>query len=315
MKLPARAPDIISVRNLTKRYGGLTAVDDVSFAVRAGEIFGILGPNGAGKTTTVECIAGLTAPTAGSISVLGMDMSKEAEAVKRRVGVQLQASAYFDYLTLREILDLFARIYDCRPSIDDLLSGAGLLERAGSTVASLSGGQRQRFTLAAAVVNDPDIVFLDEPTAGLDPQARRGLWDFVRALNRRGRGVVMTTHYIEEAEALCDRVAIMDEGRVVALDAPDALIRALQSPHRLTVGFDGEADARALGALEAVSRAAETEDGAFELRTSDPAAAVSALSAWAARSGLKMTRLDMRTDTLEDSFLALTGRGMDGMGE
>ena len=315
MERPARAPDIISVRNLTKRYGGLTAVDDVSFAVRAGEIFGILGPNGAGKTTTVECIAGLTTPTAGSISVLGMDMSKEAEAVKRRVGVQLQASAYFDYLTLREILDLFARIYDCRPSIDDLLSGAGLLERAGSTVASLSGGQRQRFTLAAAVVNDPDIVFLDEPTAGLDPQARRGLWDFVRALNRRGRGVVMTTHYIEEAEALCDRVAIMDEGRIVALDAPDALIRALESPHRLTVGFDGEADARALGALDAVARAAQTEDGAFELRTSDPAAAVSALSAWAARSGLKMTRLDMRTDTLEDSFLALTGRGMDGMGE
>ena len=290
-------------------------MDDVSFAVRAGEIFGILGPNGAGKTTTVECIAGLTAPTAGSISVLGMDVSREAEAVKRRIGVQLQASAYFDYLTLREILDLFARIYDCRPSIDDLLSGAGLLERAGSTVASLSGGQRQRFTLAAAVVNDPDIVFLDEPTAGLDPQARRGLWDFVRALKRRGRGVVMTTHYIEEAEALCDRVAIMDEGRIVALDAPDALIRALQSPHRLTVGFDGEADARALGALDAVSDAAQTEDGAFELRTSDPAAAVSALSAWAARSGLKMTRLDMRTDTLEDSFLALTGRGMDGMGE
>ena len=315
MERPARAPDIISVRNLTKRYGGLTAVDDVSFAVRAGEIFGILGPNGAGKTTTVECIAGLTAPTAGSISVLGMDVSREAEAVKRRIGVQLQASAYFDYLTLREILDLFARIYGCRPSIDDLLSGAGLLERAGSTVASLSGGQRQRFTLAAAVVNDPDIVFLDEPTAGLDPQARRGLWDFVRALNRRGRGVVMTTHYIEEAEALCDRVAIMDEGRIVALDAPDALIRALQSPHRLTVGFDGEADARALGALDAVARAAQTEDGAFELRTSDPAAAVSALSAWAARSGLKMTRLDMRTDTLEDSFLALTGRGMDGMGE
>ena len=308
-------PDLISVQNLTKRYGDLTAVDGASFSVREGEIFGLLGPNGAGKTTTLECIEGLVKPDSGTIAVLGMDISRDAAAIKRRIGVQLQASAYFDHLTLREILALFARIYGCRPSIDALLSGAGLLDSADSTVAKLSGGQAQRFTLAAAVVNDPDVVFLDEPTAGLDPQARRGLWDFVRSLKRRGRGVVMTTHYIEEAEALCDRVAIMDRGRIAALDSPEALVRALPSPHRVTAGFDGEADAAALRALDAVTAASETENGAFELRTSDPTATVSALSAWAARSGMRLTRLDMRTDTLEDAFLALTGRGMDGMGE
>ena len=308
-------PDLITVQNLVKRYGGATAVDGVSFSVRESEIFGLLGPNGAGKTTTLECIEGLTTPDSGSITVLGMDIAKDAAAIKRRIGVQLQASAYFDYLTLREILSLFARIYGCRPSIDDLLSGVGLLESADSTVDKLSGGQRQRFTLAAAAVNDPDAVFLDEPTAGLDPQARRELWEFVRALKRRGRGVVMTTHYIEEAEALCDRVAIMDRGRVVALDSPDALVRALPSPHRVIAGFDGGADADALRALDGVDSAAQTDGGAFELRTSDPTAAVSALSAWAARKGVRLTRLDMRTDTLEDAFLALTGRGMDGMGQ
>ena len=306
--------NLISVRNLTKRYGDLIAVDGVSFSVREGEIFGILGPNGAGKTTTLDCIEGLAAADSGSVSVLGMDISRDAAAIKRRIGVQLQASAYFDYLTLREILQLFARVYGCRPSIDGLLSGVGLLERADSTVAKLSGGQGQRFTLAAAVVNDPDLVFLDEPTAGLDPQARRGLWDFVRALNRRGRGVVMTTHYIEEAEALCDRVAIMDKGRIVALDAPAALIGALPSPHRVMVGFDGAADMEALRALGGVTDIAQAADGgAVELRTSNPAATVSALTAWAAQSGANLTRLDMRTATLEDAFLALTGRGMDGM--
>ena len=306
-------PDLISVRNLTKRYGDLIAVDGVSFSVREGEIFGILGPNGAGKTTTLDCIEGLAAADAGSVTVLGMDISRDAAEIKRRIGVQLQASAYFDYLTLREILQLFARIYGCSPSIDDLLSGVGLLASADSTVAKLSGGQAQRFTLAAAVVNDPDLVFLDEPTAGLDPQARRGLWDFVRALNRRGRGVVMTTHYIEEAEALCDRVAIMDGGRIVALDTPAALIGALPSPHRVIVGFGGGADIDALRALNGVTGASQT-GGAVELRTSDPAATVSALTAWAARSGANLARLETRTATLEDAFLALTGRGMDGMG-
>ena len=197
--------DVIGVESLTKRYDDLVAVDDISFSVRRGEVFGILGPNGAGKTTTLECIEGLLTPTAGSISVLGMDIADDAERIKRRIGVQLQASAYFDYLTLREILDLFALIYRSSASPDGLLAAVGLEDKADTTVAKLSGGQQQRFTIAATLVNDPELIFLDEPTAGLDPNARRDLWEFVQTANRQGRTIVLTTHYMEEAEFLCDR--------------------------------------------------------------------------------------------------------------
>ena len=182
--------DVIGVESLTKRYGDLVAVDDISFSVRRGEVFGILGPNGAGKTTTLECIEGLLTPTAGSISVLGMDIADDAERIKRRIGVQLQASAYFDYLTLREILDLFALIYRSSASPDGLLAAVGLEDKADTTVAKLSGGQQQRFTIAATLVNDPELIFLDEPTAGLDPNARRDLWEFVQTANRQGRTIV-----------------------------------------------------------------------------------------------------------------------------
>ncbi len=305
--------NIITVESLTKRYGDILAVDGASFSVREGEIFGILGPNGAGKTTTLECVEGIIAPDGGSISVLGVDAIRRPADVKRRVGVQLQASAYFDYLTLREILDLFARVYGCPPFSDALLKSAGLSERAGAKVAELSGGQRQRFAIAAALVNDPEIVFLDEPTAGLDPRARRDLWELVRALRERGRGVVMTTHYIEEAQALCDRVAIMDMGRVVALDTPANLIRALPSPHRVAIGLSAASgvDVETLRGLDAVADAAQSADGAaFILRTSDPTAAVSALSATLAQSGASLTRLEIESATLEDAFLALTGREM-----
>lgn len=304
--------NLITVESLTKRYGDVLAVDGVSFSVREGEIFGILGPNGAGKTTTLECVEGVIPPTSGAIAVLGMDAAKDSDEIKRRIGVHLQASAYFDYLTLREILDLFARVYGCRPSSDALLKRVGLLDRANVSVAKLSGGQRQRFAIAAALVNDPEVLFLDEPTAGLDPRARRGLWDFVRALDLRGRGVVMTTHYIEEAQALCDRVAIMDRGRIAALDTPANLIRALPAPHRVTVGLAGGGDCgggEILRGLDAVSDAALSADGgAVVLRTSDPTATVSALSARLSRSGARLTRLEIESATLEDAFLALTGR-------
>ena len=304
--------NIITVESLTKRYGGILAVDGASFSVREGEIFGILGPNGAGKTTTLECVEGIIAPDGGSVSVLGIDAIRQPADVKRRVGVQLQASAYFDYLTLREILDLFARVYGCPPSSDALLKSAGLSERADAKVAALSGGQRQRFAIAAALVNDPEIVFLDEPTAGLDPRARRDLWELVRSLRERGRGVVMTTHYIEEAQALCDRVAIMDRGRVVALDTPANLIRALPSPHRVAIGLSGAAfDVETLRGLDVAADVRRSGDGAaFILRTSDPTAAVSALSATLAQSGASLTRLEIESATLEDAFLALTGREM-----
>ncbi len=300
-------PYVIEVERLTKRYGNIVAVDDVSFAVRAGEVFGILGPNGAGKTTTLECVEGLIEPTSGRISALGMSMSRDAERIKRRIGVQLQASAYFDHLTLREILDMFALIYGSSVSPERLLDSVGLADRADTTVAKLSGGQQQRFTIAATLVNDPELVFLDEPTAGLDPQARRDLWEFVRDLKRQGRSVAITTHYMEEAEALCDRVAIMDRGRIVALDSPDGLVRSLSSPSRVTAALYGAVDAASLATLDAVSGVSEGANGAWVLRSSDPAATVSALMRWLSANDASLAALEVASANLEDVFLSVTG--------
>ena len=299
--------NVISVEALTKRYDDLTAVDGISFSVRRGEVFGILGPNGAGKTTTLECIEGIQSATSGNISVLGMDIAEDAERIKRRIGVQLQASAYFDHLTLREIVDLFASMYGATPP-DDLLASVGLEDRANTTVAKLSGGQQQRFTIAAALVNDPDVAFLDEPTAGLDPQARRNLWDFVQTINARGRTVVITTHYMEEAEFLCDRVAIMDKGKIVALDTPAGLIRSLEAPYEISVALDGEWPAGEPAGLPSVTETTLAEDGRFTLRSSDSAATIQALADRASSEGVKVRRLEVRHASLEDVFLSLTGR-------
>ena len=308
--------DVVWVEGLTKRYGELTAVDDVSFSIRAGEAFGILGPNGAGKTTTLECIEGLLTPTSGAIRVLGMDIGRDAERIKRRIGVQLQASAYFDYLTLREILELFARVYDSDARAEELLATVGLEDRADTTVAKLSGGQQQRFAIAATLVNDPDIIFLDEPTAGLDAHARRGLWEFVRALNSRGRTVVITTHYIEEAEMLCDRVAIMDEGRIVALATPLALRRRLPAPFTFTIGL-GEGDGvDGLESLDAVmGNPVVGADGAITLRSSDSTRTAPALMRWLSDTGATLTRLEIESGTLEDVFMSLTGREIEDRAE
>ena len=212
--------DVIEVQGLVKRYGSLTAVDNISFTVRQGEIFGILGPNGAGKTTTLEIIEGLQLPTSGSTVVLGVDTQQNPTAVKERIGIHLQSSAYFDYLTLNEILVLFGSFYRRRINSRELLEKVDLLEKAGTMVKHLSGGQKQRFTVATSLVNDPEIVILDEPTTGLDPQARLNLWQLIQQIHSEGKTIVLTTHYMEEAQALCNRVAIMDMGRIVALDTP-----------------------------------------------------------------------------------------------
>lgn len=311
----ARA-DVVRVVGLTKRYGELTAVDDVSFSIRAGEAFGILGPNGAGKTTTLECIEGLLTPTAGAIRVLGMDIGRDAERIKRRIGVQLQASAYFDYLTLREILELFARVYDSDTRAEELLATVGLQDRANTTVAKLSGGQQQRFAIAATLVNDPDIVFLDEPTAGLDAHARRGLWEFVRGLNSQGRTVVLTTHYIEEAEMLCDRVAIMDEGRIVALDTPLALKRRIPAPFTFIVGLGAGDSPAGLESLDAVASVSVCDaDGAIELRSSDSTRTAPDLMRWLSDTGATLTRFEVASSTLEDVFMSLTGRQIEDRGD
>ena len=302
--------DVIRVESLTRKFGDLVAVDDISFSVRRGEVFGILGPNGAGKTTTLECIEGLQRPTAGEINVLGIDVLREPKRVKERIGVQLQASAYFDYLTLTEILRLFGLFYGRRAPAAELLARVGLEDKANTTVEKLSGGQKQRFAIAATLVNDPEIVFLDEPSAGLDPQARRNLWDFVQSINLRGHTVVLTTHSMEEAEFLCSRVAIMDRGRIVAMDTPRDLVRALPVPYEVRVETDNGYRPEGLASLASVTEVVHDDDGGFRLRSSDATATVPALMEWAARSEVRLTHLEVSPADLEDVFLSLTGRAL-----
>jgi ABC-2 type transport system ATP-binding protein len=218
---------IIVARDLRKRYGTLQAVDGVSFDVAEGEVFGILGPNGAGKTTTLEMIEGMRPIDSGSAIVDGIDVSEDPRGVKARIGIQLQASSFFDELNLVELLNLFGHLYEREVDAMALLAQVELTEKARSQVRTLSGGQKQRFSIASALVNEPRVLFLDEPTTGLDPQARRHLWGLVREISQSGHTVVLTTHYMEEAEELCDRVAIMDRGVIVALDAPQQLVDAL----------------------------------------------------------------------------------------
>ncbi len=220
---------VLDVRSLRKTYGDLVAVDGISFSVARGEVFGILGPNGAGKTTTLECIETLRPFDGGDVALDGVDVRTNPQEVKRRIGVQLQSSSFFDRLSLRELLSLFGELYGRTVDPLALLDEVELREKAVSKVAELSGGQKQRFSIAAALVNDPVILFLDEPTTGLDPQARRHLWGVVRRIRSEGTTVVLTTHAMDEAEELCDRVAIMDRGRIVAMDKPQAMIDLLVS--------------------------------------------------------------------------------------
>lgn len=219
---------LLQVKNLRKTYeGGFEAVKGVSFDVQKGEVFGILGPNGAGKTTTLEMIEGLRTITDGTAVLDGFDIAQHPQAVKERIGIQLQSSAFFPHLSLVELLKLFNDLYAESMDPMELLAEVGLTEKAKAMVKELSGGQRQRFSIATTLVNKPLAVFLDEPTTGLDPQARRNLWDLVQQIQRKHTTVVLTTHYMEEAQVLCDRVAIMDEGKIVAMDTPDKLIADL----------------------------------------------------------------------------------------
>jgi ABC-2 type transport system ATP-binding protein len=222
------AKPLLEVKDLRKTYDtGVEAVKGVSFSVAKGEVFGILGPNGAGKTTTLEMIEGLRPITSGTVRLDGLDVAKEPYAVKERIGIQLQSSAFFNNLNLIELLRLFNDLYSESSDPRTLLAEVGLENKAKAQVKELSGGQKQRFSIATTLVNNPIAIFLDEPTTGLDPQARRNLWDLVTAIKQKGTTVIITTHYMEEAEVLCDRVAIMDEGKIIALETPKALIRQL----------------------------------------------------------------------------------------
>jgi ABC-2 type transport system ATP-binding protein len=225
--MPATNGKIIEVQDLYKSYGPLQAVDGVSFSVDTGEAFGILGPNGAGKTTTVEILEGMRPPDRGVALVNGIDVQKDPRGVKSVIGIQLQSSAFFDKLNLSEILEVFGSLFNRRVDPLAILEQVELDDKAKALFKNLSGGQKQRFSIATALVNDPLVLFLDEPTTGLDPQARRHMWELVKQFKDQGRTILLTTHYMEEAEELCDRVAIMDHGRIVALDQPDILIDAL----------------------------------------------------------------------------------------
>ncbi|QSR25696.1 ABC transporter [Nocardioides aromaticivorans] len=292
----------IDVQDLTKRYGDLTAVDGVTLQVAEGEFVGVLGPNGAGKTTLLEMIEGLRKPDGGEVRLLGEPVWPRNPRLQPRIGVQLQASSFFERLTAREQIRTFASLYGVGAGpADEWLERVGLTDKAGARVEDLSGGQAQRLSIACALVHDPELVFLDEPTAALDPQARRNLWDLLSSINESGRTVVLTTHYMDEAEALCDRVAVMDHGRILQFDTPAALVRGLDAPARITVA-PGTLTADQAAAIPGVSDAAEDLDGVV-LVTRDPAGVLTALAA-----GDHLAGVSVRTGTLEDVFLSLTGR-------
>lgn len=292
----------IVAEGLRKRYGDLWAVDGVSFTVGEGEFFGILGPNGAGKTTTLEIIEGLRKPDEGSVRLFGEEPWPRNPKLLPRIGVQLQASSFFEKLTAREQLETFASLYGVSTgTAADMLELVGLTDKADTRENKLSGGQRQRLSIACALAHDPDIVFLDEPTAALDPQARRNLWDVLRAIKDRGKTIVYTTHYLDEAEILCDRTAIMDKGRILAMDAPATLVRGLDAPTHVMIerGIIALEDAKSLAGVEEAS-----DDGvSLRLSTRHPGKLLSTLAERGALEGLQV-----RGATLEDVFLELTGR-------
>ena len=292
----------VEVRDLRKSYGELAAVDGVSLEVATGEFFGILGPNGAGKTTLLELVQGLRRPDSGETRLLGVPSWPRRPELLPRIGVQLQTSAFFDRLTAREQIRTFAALYGVGADrADAWLERVGLTEKAGTRTEKLSGGQAQRLAIACALVHEPELVFLDEPTAALDPQARRNLWDLLRSLQEAGRTVVITTHYMDEAEALCDRVAIMDAGRLLRLDSPSALVRGLDAPVRMLVAphLLDPARASAVPGVDAV----EDDGSALVLTTRQPTAVLGALAELGALEGLQV-----KGATLEDVFLDLTGR-------
>jgi ABC-2 type transport system ATP-binding protein len=312
---------IISVRDVVKRYGEMVAVAGIDLTIWPGEIFGILGPNGAGKTTPLEMLEGLRAPDGGEIRVAGFDPVSEPERVHRVIGVQLQSTALFDYLNCAEIIALFAALYgaDASPArVDHLLTLVGLEEKRRSRINTLSGGQQQRLAIALALVNTPRIAFLDEPTTGLDPAARRTLWQTIRDIRDKETTVVLTTHYMEEAEQLCDRIAIMDRGRVVACDTPRALIQQLgaDATVRATVQ-QGSIAGDDLQRLEGVVTADLREGDGYEtleLRTTDAQATLIALLHLAQRQQVALSGLSTVQASLEDVFLARTGHQYEGDG-
>jgi ABC-2 type transport system ATP-binding protein len=302
------SPDsMVDVRNLVKNYYHKTAVNNVSFTVKQGEIFGVLGPNGAGKTTTFEMIEGIRIPDSGTSILAGLDIRHQKRAVQRLIGVQLQATTLFPELTLLETLRFFSSLYPKAIDPRQLLSDVGLEGKAGDHPQNLSGGQSQRLALALALVNDPKVIFLDEPTAGLDPQSRRMLWDIVLKLKEQGKTILLTTHYMDEAQILCDRIAIMDGGQIIALDTSAGLINRLGAQATIDCRLDAKATSSDIQELPGVTGVRHSNER-FMIYTTAMQPTLEALLAYAAQSSIPMAELQVRTPSLEDVFLDLTGR-------
>jgi ABC-2 type transport system ATP-binding protein len=301
----------LRVAGLRKRFGDVVAVDGLDLTVHAGECFGLLGPNGAGKTTTIEICEGLTPPDDGVVEVLGQRWDRDERALRERLGIQLQETKLAEKLTVEETVRLFRSFYARGREVDEVISVVQLDEKRHARVGKLSGGQKQRLALACALVGDPELLFLDEPTTGLDPQSRRQLWDLITELKASGRSIVLTTHYMDEAERLCDRVAIVDHGRVIALGTPRELIAGLGAEHvvefTVTGGADGALDVPALERLDGV-KGARVHDGRWSLEAVELARAVPAILGALAERGLPLEELVTHSATLEDVFVSLTGR-------
>ena len=297
------------IRRLRKTYGDVLAVDGLDLEVRAGECFGLLGPNGAGKTTTIEICEGLTAPDSGDVTVLGRHWGKDDRELRELLGISLQETQFSEKLTVGETVELFRSFYRRGPAAADVIDLVQLGEKAGARVGQLSGGQRQRLALACALVGDPELLFLDEPTTGLDPQSRRQLWELIERFRAGGRSILLTTHYMEEAERLCDRVAIVDHGRIIAQGTPRALVASLGAEHVLEFALaDGrELDAGALASATGVGTAAR-QGGTWRLEVSELHQAMPALLGELRRQGAQLAELRTRSATLEDVFVSLTGR-------
>jgi ABC-2 type transport system ATP-binding protein len=306
----ATATAAVSCRGLVKRYPDVLAVDGLDLDVWPGECFGLLGPNGAGKTTTVEMLEGLTTPDAGDITLLGERWGQGRDRqLRQRLGVQLQETKLSEKLTVRETVRLFRSFFDEGRDVEEVMDLAGLQEKAAARVGKLSGGQKQRLALACALVGAPKVLFLDEPSTGLDPQARLRVWEIVEQFKQLGGTVILTTHYMEEASRLCDRVAIVDHGRIIALDAPATLIDSLGARQIITFTTDGDIDQAELAALPGVrSVIRQSESWVLNVEQAGPVLP-SVINALAAR-GLQMERLSTHQATLEDVFVHLTGRGL-----
>jgi ABC-2 type transport system ATP-binding protein len=304
---------VIRVNHLRKTYGKTIAVDDLSLEVNEGEIFGMVGPNGAGKTTTIECLEGLRTFDSGEVSVLGLDPVRQERSLRLVIGTQLQKAQLPDHLKVAEALDLFASFYPHPAEWRGLLDRLGLIEKESAYISQLSGGQQQRLFIALALINHPRLVFFDELTTGLDPQARQAIWELLREIRSEGRTVFLTTHLMEEAEKLCDRVAIIDHGRVVALDTPEILVSSLGAESRVILTIQNSYNPQTLNALDCVTRVEQNGQQIIvygrTAQSGQPPLITEVVNLFAAQ-GVRFNEIRMEVPTLEDVFLHLTGRAM-----